>query len=128
MLVPSQERRPSIGLAHQKVVFELGKCHILSRDKMVIGSSWGPGNLSLPSLTQWLLRNTRVCKGLNGRKTREKKLNWIKSLTKSDIIKIRIGVQCNLLLSLIRPPTLSFAIGQRFQNKIGYRMRCTKNS
>ena len=43
---------------------------------MVIGSSWWPENLSLPSLTQWLLRNTRVCKGLH------EGGNWIKRVRK----------------------------------------------
>ena len=50
--------------------FQYGNFHVFSMIIWFIGSSWWLENLSLPSLTHWLLRNTRVCKGLNGREIR----------------------------------------------------------
>ena len=57
----------------------------------------------------------------------ENKLNWIISLTKPDIIGIRIGLDYSYrrfaVIANSRPPTFSFAIGRRFRNQIGYRTR-----
>ena len=80
-----------------------------------VSCDW-PQNSSWPCLTQWLLRK----RASNAEKLPVEPV-W--TLRCFGIIQISISIS-DTVQSQIRPPLFSYAIGRKFRNHTGYRIRC----
>ena len=110
-------------------------CHVYNMEKsffphdiMVYWEFLVAGKLEFTQFDPLVAEKPSGLQGLkwegNSIKHVENELSWIKSSTKSDIIRIRIGYRNRNRIS----ESDSIAMGRRFRNQIGYRTRCTENS